>query len=69
MRRDRRRSDHFPDAGKMVQPPSGTDPDDAPPTVWERGFIWLEFFGFGVLFVSGMAAGAWSAIRYFAGWS
>lgn len=69
MRRDRRRSDHLRDAPKMIQPPSGDGREEPPPTVWERGFIWLELFGFGVLFISGMVAGAWGAIRYFAGWS
>jgi hypothetical protein len=51
----------------MVQPPARAH-DELPPTWWERGFVYLEFFGFTVLFVTGLIASAWGALRYVAGW-
>lgn len=63
MRRDRRRTDHLRDATNMVQPPARSL-DEPPPTWWERGFVYLEFFGFTLLFVTGMIATAWGAVRY-----
>ncbi|WP_347091653.1 hypothetical protein [Sphingomonas parapaucimobilis] len=50
----------------MVQP-SARAHDEPPPTWWERGFVYLEFFGFTVLLVSGMITSAWAAIRYATG--
>ena len=47
----------------MVQPPARSL-DEPPPTWWERGFVYLEFFGFTLLFVTGMIATAWGAVRY-----
>ncbi len=67
MRRDRRRTDHLRDVANMVQPPARAH-DELPPTWWERGFVYLEFFGFTVLFVTGLIASAWGALRYVAGW-
>ncbi|MFH8652343.1 hypothetical protein ACH37Y_06465 [Sphingomonas paucimobilis] len=60
MRRERRRP---------APPPMVPDSQDAPPSHWERGFIYLEFFGFGVLIVSGMVVTFWGAFRYLEGWS
>lgn len=60
MRRERRRP---------APPPMVPDKQEPPPSWWERGFIYLEFFGFGVLVVSGMVVSVWGAIRYIEGWS
>jgi hypothetical protein len=66
MRRDRRRTDHLRDVTNMVQPPARAH-DERPPTWWEGGFVYLELFGFTVLFVTGMIATAWGTARYVMG--
>lgn len=50
----------------MVQPPVRSH-DEPLTTWWERGFVYLEFFGFSVLFVTGLIATAWGAVRYVLG--
>ena len=60
MRRERRRP---------APPPMVPDKQEPPPSRWERGFIWLEFFGFGVLVVAGMIVSMWGAINYLMIWS
>lgn len=59
MRRDRRRSDPLP----MPMRPR----DEPPPSRWERLAVGLEFFGFGVLMLAGLASAAWGAVRYLMG--
>ena len=60
MRRDRRRP---------IPPQIIKDEQEAPPSGWERGFVWLEFCGFATLFAAVTIASVWGAVDYLAGWS
>ncbi|WP_341210755.1 hypothetical protein [Sphingomonas paucimobilis] len=52
----------------MIQP-TPRSRDEQPPNRWERGFVWLELFGFATLFAVGTIASVWGAVDYLAGWS
>jgi hypothetical protein len=68
MRRDRRRPSDLRDGANTTLPPVRST-GESPPTWWEKGFVYLEFFGFTVLLVTALIASAWGAVRYVAGWS